>query len=462
MSAVSEACEARLAPEATREKHYLEVELYELVRTDPRIFDFLQSGALDGVWYLDVENQEEEWLSPRFKAVLGYEDDEIEDGTGWWEKMVHPDDLAKTINSLERHLSNPAEPYDEVVRYRHKNGETLWVRCRGMAIRDESGSPTRMLGAHTNVTEQTKALLELERANATLKEEVNARRVLESELVQAQKLEAIGQLAAGIAHEINTPIQYVGGNLSFLSDAFRSAAVVIGKARALVDANRDCPECGHLVVEIERLLRHHDIDYLTHEVPRALEQSIDGIDRVARIVRAMKELSHPAGNDVSRIDLNHALDNAITVARNEWKYVAEVVTDFDDALPLVEGHTDQINQVLLNVIVNAAQAIADDRPDDGPMGTITARTRREGGSVEIRIEDTGGGIAPNVQPRIFEPFFTTKQVGRGTGQGLAIVYNVVVDNHRGTVQVESEVGEGAVFIIRLPIKQNESRVGVGP
>jgi signal transduction histidine kinase len=275
------------------------------------------------------------------------------------------------------------------------------------------------------------------------------------QLLQAQKLESIGQLAAGIAHEINTPAQYVGDNLRFLEESLAelwpllttsrelAAAVSAGSASAS-DLARGLAE-GHAAA---------DTDYLCEEIPRALEQSIDGMGRVSKIVRAMKEYSHPGVKELTNIDLASAIESTITVSANEWKYVAEIETEFDAALPTVQCHPGELNQVFLNMIVNAAHAIADvEGGKDGEKGVIRISTRRDGDMAEIRIADSGTGIPESARERIFDPFFTTKGVGKGTGQGLSIAYVVVVDNHGGTLSFETELGVGTTFIIRIPIAQ---------
>jgi signal transduction histidine kinase len=207
-------------------------------------------------------------------------------------------------------------------------------------------------------------------------------------------------------------------------------------------------------VRADWFARQADTNYLVQEIPKAIQQSADGVDRVSRIVRAMKEFSHPGGEDKEAVDINKAIENALIVARNEWKYVAEAVTDLDPSLPLVTCHPGEINQVLLNLIVNAAHAIGDKSGRDGDKkGTITVSTRSEANGVEVRICDTGGGIPEAIRDRIFDPFFTTKPVGKGTGQGLTIAHAVVVNKHGGTITFESVVGQGTTFIIRLPLDQ---------
>ncbi len=282
--------------------------------------------------------------------------------------------------------------------------------------------------------------------------DVTERRRLETQLRQAQKLESIGQLAAGIAHEINTPTQFVGDNIRFLQDAFRDLADVLKRYAQLLDAARDGQPPPDLLREVQETLDEADLDYLLEEIPTAIEQSLDGVDRVAKIVRSMKEFSHPGTREKQLVDLNKAIESTITVARNEWKYVAEMQTDFDPELPPVPCWVSDFNEVILNIVVNAAHAIADVVGDSGEKGRITVTTRRCGDEIEVRVSDTGTGIPEDIRARIFDPFFTTKEVGKGTGQGLAVAHAVVVEKHGGTIRVESEVGQGTTFIIRLPIE----------
>jgi len=194
-----------------------------------------------------------------------------------------------------------------------------------------------------------------------------------------------------------------------------------------------------------------DLQFLIEEIPAAVEQTLDGIGKVSKIVKAMKEFSHPGSKDKTMVDLNRAIDNTITICRNEWKYVADVDTEFDASLPLVSCFPDEFNQVILNIIINAAHAIGDIVNEGVSKGKITIRTKQKGNMAEISISDTGKGIPKSIIKKIFDPFFTTKEVGKGTGQGLAISYDVIVNKHGGTLAVESEPGKGATFIIRLPL-----------
>jgi PAS domain S-box-containing protein len=283
---------------------------------------------------------------------------------------------------------------------------------------------------------------------------ITGRDIAEMELRQAQKLESVGRLASGIAHEINTPIQFVGDNTRFLEDSFASLKTLLGKFGELRDAAASGAVSPDLLREVQRAEEESDFAYLLDETPRAIAQTMEGVNRVATIVRAMKEFAHPESKEMAPADLNKAIRGTIAVARNEWKYVAEVETDFAD-LPLVICNVGDLNQVFLNLLVNAAHAIADMAKGDG-KGRITIRTAPEGDKVHISIADSGSGIPESIRTRIFDPFFTTKEVGRGTGQGLAIARSVIVERHKGTLTFESEVGKGTTFHIRLPVTMDEN------
>ena len=290
-----------------------------------------------------------------------------------------------------------------------------------------------------------------------LASDITERKTLERQLVQSQKLESIGQLAAGVAHEINTPTQFVGDNTHFLQDSFGDLQRLLTKYRRLLDAAKNGDIPNDMVSEVDTIVEEIELDYLCEEIPRAIEQSLEGIERVTTIVRAMKAFAHPDGEQKLPNDLNKCIETAMTVSRNEWKYIADMVTDLDPDLPLVPCLMGEFSQVILNLIVNAAHAISKVNGDaNGEKGTITVATQKIKDYAEVRISDTGTGIPKNARDRIFDPFFTTKEIGKGTGQGLSIAHSVVVRKHGGTIQFDTEIGQGTTFIIRLPLmdKQN--------
>jgi len=280
--------------------------------------------------------------------------------------------------------------------------------------------------------------------------DITERKNLERRLNIAQKLESVGELASGIAHEINTPIQYVGDSIRFVQEAMGDIAEIM---RVHEEVARKCGEEGkfrELVERLEKLADDADLEFVVEEIPKACNRALEGIEQVAVIVRAMKNFAHPGDGEMSAVDINRALENTILVSKNEWKYVADVEKNFGD-IPLLPCLPGDMNQVFLNILINAAHAINDVVGNSGKKGTITISTSVNENEVFIRISDTGAGIPPENRDKIFDPFFTTKEVGRGTGQGLAIVHDIIVERHGGSIDFESEVGRGTTFIIGLPL-----------
>ena len=285
-----------------------------------------------------------------------------------------------------------------------------------------------------------------ERKNA----EIEQRR-LEQELNRSQKLESIGTLAAGVAHEINTPIQFIGDNTRFVTDAFSQFMQVIKQYQMIrMDYEHGQDVAGGMkgIVELEE---DADIDFLQQEIPQALKQTQEGVERVARIVGAMKNFAH-MGDEKKMASINDAIEPTLTISRNEWKYVADVKTELMPELPPVNCFIHDVKQVLLNLIVNASHTIGDALKTRGEeKGLITVRTYEDDGYVIIAVSDTGMGIPEDKQERVFDPFFTTKTVGKGTGQGLSMAYQLIVEKHQGRLWFDSEVGKGTTFYIALPM-----------
>ncbi|MEN6374898.1 MAG: PAS domain S-box protein [Smithella sp.] len=284
--------------------------------------------------------------------------------------------------------------------------------------------------------------------------DITEKRQQEIQMFQSRKLESVGQLAAGIAHEINTPIQFVGDNIHFMQNAFEDILALA----FLLDTpqNIDFSESqviSELIARIRQKEEEIDLEYLKMEIPKAIGQSIDGLQRVSKIVQAMREFSHPGGENMTDMDINRAIESTITLTKNEWKYTADMITSLDPDLPIAKGYTADFTQVILNIIVNAAQAIQENASRGGAQkGQIKISTRRDGNEAEICIRDTGPGIPPEVESRVFDPFFTTKAVGRGTGQGLAIAQNIIVRKHGGKIYFKTKAEEGTSFYIRLPLE----------
>jgi PAS domain S-box-containing protein len=302
---------------------------------------------------------------------------------------------------------------------------------------------------------------ELIAANEKLQREQAERQKIEVEMRLAHRLESIGQLAAGIAHEINTPMQYIGDSVHFLNQSFGDLLRLVEVHEEVSRAAAKAPDLKPLAEKVGECEDEVAIDYLRERVPKAIERTLDGVSQVASIVRAMKDFAHPVADEKSPADLNKAVRNALMVARNEYKYVAEIELLLEE-LPLIPCHIGEINQVLLNIIVNAAHAVADAVKGSDRRGVIGVQTGLEGEWAVIRIRDSGLGIPEAIRERIFDPFFTTKEVGKGTGQGLAIARSIVVGKHGGTLSFETEVGKGTTFLIRLPMNGDLNSTGDVP
>jgi len=345
---------------------------------------------------------------------------------GFWQTRIHPDDHDAWFAHLE--LAARGSNHELEVRLRHDAGH--WVSVRSLAhggVNTEGGVIVR--GVLLDVTEQ---------------------RRLELELRQAQKLESVGRLASGVAHEINTPVQFVADSVTFIREAFDDLLAMTRAHRVVCDAVVTGGDTTEPMATVRAAEETADLSYLVIEVPRALERCTDGLERIATLVRSMKEFAHPDRKEKAPADLNHAIETTLTITRNEYRYVADVELDLAP-LPAVVCHVGELNQVFLNLIVNAAHAITDVVGTSGKHGLITVRTRDGGDHVEIAFSDTGAGIPEHVQPSIFEPFFTTKAVGQGTGQGLAIARSVVVDKHAGTIVFTTAPGAGTTFTICIPV-----------
>ena len=308
--------------------------------------------------------------------------------------------------------------------------ETAFDKIRGMnrviltskvPLRDANGKLAGIVGTGYDITD---------------------RKAAEQRMASGERLESIGRLAAGVAHEINTPIQYLNDSVAFISEGVTELLAYVDKLHASMQPKPESDD---------------DVEYLREELPPALTLVADGLSRIAEIVRSMKDFAHADQNAMSQVDLNRAINSTLVIARSEYKTVADLETEFAP-LPPITCHGGQINQVVLNLIVNAAHAIADVVHDSGARGRITVKTRVENDQVVISVTDTGGGIPEAIRAHIFDPFFTTKEVGRGTGQGLSIARSVVLKGHGGALDFETEIGKGTTFYVRLPIRQAEEEL----
>lgn len=282
-----------------------------------------------------------------------------------------------------------------------------------------------------------------------IKEELDS---LRDEYTHAQKLEAIGQLSAGIAHEINTPIQYIADNTRFIKDGYQGLDSLIRQFLNLFEAAKSRQVDDKMLAETESVMEQVDVAFLKDEFPAAIEQTLEGVDRISRIVKAIKTFSHPGDQTHKPVDLNKHIETAVVISKNEWKYTADLILDLDPGLPEVCCDPGQMNQVLLNLIINASHAVSERLPPgSGEKGRIEVASKGSADWVEISVRDNGAGISEDIRARIFDPFFTTKPAGKGTGQGLAIARNIVENRHGGRLNCPAET-RGARFVIQIPVK----------
>jgi signal transduction histidine kinase len=375
---------------------------------------------------LDVEDGHFEYIGPQGPQRLGFSED-LWKQIGFLDRLMPRDRNSSVRSRIDASQSGSFEIEATVLTQDEKRVELRWVASCEHS--DSTGQHKVLRGMMLDVTDQ---------------------RRLENELAQAQKLESVGRLAAGVAHEINTPVQFVSDSVSFVREAMDDLSGIVDKYRELRNATEQGADIAAAAKAAEVAEDEADLDYILENAPVALDRARDGLGRVAAIVRSMKEFAHPDRKEMALVDINQAIGSTLVIATNEYKYVADLETDFGP-LPPVNCYAGEINQVILNLIVNAAHAIGDVVKDTQNKGKIRVCTRVLGEQVEIAITDTGNGIPVEVRSRIFDPFFTTKEVGKGTGQGLAIARAVVVDKHGGTLQFETEAGKGTSFYIRLPI-----------
>jgi PAS domain S-box-containing protein len=402
----------------------------EALQRSQHLLSTITRNVTDLVAILDATGRRL-YASPSYQTVLGYDDRELEATASL--ALVHPDDLPRIRRALED-IFEQGLPCTLDYRLRHRDGRWLDFEARANPIRQVSGKPSQAVLVARDVTARKIA--------------ERSRQEMEIRLRHAQKLESIGSLAAGIAHEINTPTQFIGDNVQFLQGAFLDLLELAGMAESILDAAGTGGLPPDLARRVREALDRAGLEYLRTEVPKAFAEAFEGVRRVAAIVGAMKDFSHPGATVKTPTDLNRAIQSTVLVCRSEWKYVAALELDLDPELPPVLCLPDEFNQVILNLVINAAHAIVD--AGRSGSGRIRIATRSAGDRATVEVEDTGTGIPDAIRPRIFDPFFTTKEAGRGTGQGLAIAHAVVVEQLGGTIEVRSEVGRGTAFIISLP------------
>ena len=419
----------------------------------------LQAGALNAAANSIVITNKSGvilWVNPAFSRFTGYSAEEAIGRTPSVLKSGQHD--AGFYKHLWATVLRGQVWRGEMIN-RRKDGELTTEYMTITPIKSKDGAITHFVAVKQDITDQKRVEAELRQA--------------EIELRHMQKMESIGNLAAGIAHEINTPLQFVLNNIQFLGDAFSSLTQLQGRYQLLMERFRNGTMESDWVEAVQAAEKDASLEYLNAEIPVAVEQSKDGVGRVKKIVHAMKEFSHPGEDKPSLIDLNQAILSTITVGRSEWKKVAEMVTILEPDLPLVSCFSSEINQVVLNLVVNASHAIGDrlERGKAGRVaeanaetdaesfkGVITVTTHRDGDWVKVQVADNGCGVPEAVEARIFDPFFTTKGVGKGSGLGLSIAHGIIEKKHRGRIGFVSRRGEGTTFFFQLPLNPIEAGI----
>jgi PAS domain S-box-containing protein len=428
----------RVGDRLDRSKQTLLDSKEKLRRSEKRLLDIAFCSA-DFIWEVDRDGNYC-FVAGNTDRILGYAPVELV-GKNLYTFMVEQDRAEAEGDYLK--LAGENTPIiDHKVRCRCKTGEILFFLRNASPMVDGTGRLMGYRGVDRDITDSIR--------------EEEKRTILEKELQVSQKLEAVGTLAAGIAHEINTPIQFIGDNITFLYDSMKDLFKGFHCLKEMVSGLDD--GTGTLKKRIHGIEEACDLEFLETEIPQALDQSREGVERVSAIVRTMKDFSHMGCGDLAVEDLNKAIETTITISQNEWKYVAEMKTDLDSALPPVSCFIGDIKQVILNLILNAAHTIQDAlTARNEALGCITIRTYVHGSSAVIEIADTGMGIDDKNRDRVFEHFFTTKDVGRGTGQGLPMAYHTIVEKHKGEIGFTTEMGKGTTFCVKIPITSVRER-----
>jgi PAS domain S-box-containing protein len=374
------------------------------------------------------------YISENIYRNLGYQSEDVLEDPDFWFQHIHSDDLDKIFPRISYLIQDGVQSYD--YRFMHKDGSYIWMHDTMRMIFDSDNKPLEIVGSFTDITELKQAEEEINKSHKDLQE-------AQEQLLQSEKMSSIGQLAAGVAHEINNPIAFVYSNLSTMqkyTDKLLNVLKVYGKTESLLAQDNEVAK------EIQQVREQADLDFLIEDLPGLVQESRNGLSRVKQIIQDLKDFSRVDHAELEFVDLHKGLDSTLNIASNEIKYIADVVKEYGD-LPLVECRSAQINQVFMNLLVNAAHAIEE-------HGVITIRTGAKDDRVWVQITDTGNGISPEHMSKLFDPFFTTKPVGKGTGLGLSLSYGIV-KTHDGRIEVESEVGRGTTFRVWLPVEQED-------
>ncbi len=448
-------------------------------------------GARDGIWDWNLVTNEV-YFSPQYKKMIGYEDHEMANDFAEWEARIHPEDLPTAKSKVEEYLGGKTDSYEYEFRMKHKDGHYLWIMTRGATIKDEEGKPIRFAGSHTDITEAKRREQEINNFNKKLKEsedrmrsiaeeqlEVNERLIIaerkmqkslkeeqkskeelartldylkgtQSQLVQSEKMASLGQLTAGIAHEINNPINFVYNGIDTIKMSFDELLVIVDKYCELDEEGADKEA---ILEEIKELKEDYVFDELLVDIQELIADVKKGAVRTMEIVKGLRVFSRLDEEEMKVANVNESIDATLVLLKNKTKNRIDIKKYYDDSIEEINCFPGQLNQVFMNILNNAVQAIPEDKRD----GEIQIYTENQQEHVMIRIKDNGAGMPEQVKKRIFEPFFTTKPVGIGTGLGMSISYGII-EKHNGNIYVTSEEGKGTEFTIQIPKHLQEADV----
>ncbi|WP_428717582.1 ATP-binding protein [Undibacterium curvum] len=377
------------------------------------------------------------YVSSNAQRILGYDSAMMVSDPNFWFDHIHPEDVPQIFSSLAMLFSEGERTYE--YRFKNSNGHYIWMHDMLRLIRDEAGNPLEVVGSLTDISERKAMEESLQKKGEEQKQLIHKLQEAQDQLMQSEKMASVGQLAAGIAHEINNPIGFVNSNMGSLQGYVEKLFEVLGQYEQLILHPQAAQSA---VARVNAIKKEADLEFLQEDVEDLVRESMDGLKRVRDIVQSLKDFSHVGETDWQEADIHHGIDSTLNIVINEIKYKATVIKEYGN-LPNVRCVISQINQVVMNLLVNASHAIKD-------KGNITINTGCKDDWIWIRISDTGSGIPPEIMTRIFEPFFTTKPIGSGTGLGLSLSYGII-KKHNGRIEVKSELGLGTSFTIHLPL-----------
>ncbi|MBO1057023.1 MAG: PhnD/SsuA/transferrin family substrate-binding protein [Dolichospermum sp. JUN01] len=418
-------------------------------------FELAVKGSNDGLWDWNLETNEV-FFSNRWKEMLGYAESEIPNLFQEWKQRLHPDDSDRILTTFRQYFEGQLSTYEQEYRLQHRNGNYLWVLCRGILLRDVWNKPYRMAGSHTDITRRKQAEEELRESELQLKTQTqNLRQALKElqqtqmQLIHSEKMSSLGQLVAGIAHEINNPANFIYGNLNYLEEYVQGLLNI-------VQTFQQCYPQPLNAVQIA--MEKFELGFVSNDLPRLLNSMRVGSERIRDIVHSLRNFSRLDEAEIKAVNIHEGIENTLLILqhrlqRNSHKPTIILNKEYGN-LPIVDCSPGQLNQVFMNILSNAIDALEKTitHQPNNFIPTITIRTNViDNRWVLIYIADNGLGMSEETKLRVFDPFFTTKPVGQGTGLGLSISYQIVVERHSGKLDFFSEPGKGTEFQIQLPL-----------